>query len=509
MRRNRASLPPILGLLLAVTGAAGRTAPALPAAPAQAAETALGDRIRTFLQAPRFAGAAWGIQVADLDTGRVVFEHNAGKYFIPASTTKLFTAALALERLGPDRRLRTSLYAAARPGPDGVLAGDLVLYGRGDPALASPWAGGPFRTDPLEAMAARLKALGVRAVQGDVVGDDSFFTAPPYGPGWEWQDLGYAYGAEPTALTVHAGTVDLWVYPATGAGRPCFLFTQPGQGLFTFRNGTGTGPARPVQAWRMPGEEAIRVTGSLPPGAAPVRLTLSVRDSARFAAQLLARALARNGIRASGQARAVHAGEAPAPLDPAGLTELAWVEGPPVAELVRDLLKRSDNQAAQLLWLQVGAAAGGDPSQDTAQRSAAAMAAWLAEIGQGPEDAVLEDGAGLSRRNLVTPAALVRLLTHMDRRGTAAVFRDSLPVAGVDGTLRRRLAGTPAEGNLRAKTGTLRWTRALAGYLTGGRGERLAFALMLNNYRPAPGASAGEADLDTLAALLADRSLSK
>jgi D-alanyl-D-alanine carboxypeptidase/D-alanyl-D-alanine-endopeptidase (penicillin-binding protein 4) len=162
MNRNRAPILPILGLLLAgLVPVAGRTAPAGPGVPAAAAaDAALRARIRAFLQAPRFAAAAWGIQVTSLDDGRVVFEHQAGRYFTPASTTKLFTAALALERLGPDRRLRTSLYGSAPPGPDGVLAGDLVLYGRGDPALANPWMDGPFRTDPLEAMAARLKARG-------------------------------------------------------------------------------------------------------------------------------------------------------------------------------------------------------------------------------------------------------------------------------------------------------------------------------------------------------------
>ena len=368
MNFRRFTSAPVLCALLAglVPGSAAQAPPSAPAASTPDAD--LAARIRTFIEAPRFAAATWGIQVTDLDTGRVVFEHNAGKYFIPASTTKLFTAALALERLGPDRKLRTSLYASGRPGPDGVLTGDLVLYGRGDPALASPWTGSPFQEDPLEAMAVRLQTLGIRAVQGDLVGDDSYFTAPPYGPGWEWEDLGFTYGAEPTALTVHHGAVDLWVYPAPVPGRPCFLFAQPGHGLFTFANQTGTGPARPVRAERRPGEETIRVTGSLPPGAAPVRLGVPVRDSARFAAQLLARALARHGIQVRGRVRSVHAQDRPAPMDPSGLAELAWVESPPVGDLVRDLLKRSDNLYAQLLLLQVGAAAEGAPGQDHAQR---------------------------------------------------------------------------------------------------------------------------------------------
>jgi D-alanyl-D-alanine carboxypeptidase/D-alanyl-D-alanine-endopeptidase (penicillin-binding protein 4) len=468
------------------------------------AQDDLGAAIRAFIQAPRFAAATWGIEVADLDTGRVLFAHNAGKYFIPASNAKLFTAAMALQELGPDRRLRTSLYAGAPPGPDGVLAGDLVLYGRGDPALLGPGTAGPFRPDPLEDLARRLEALGVRAVQGDLVGDDSFFAAPPYGPGWEWEDLGAAYGAEPTALTVHRGTVDLWVYPAPGPGRPCFLFAQPGHGLFTFRNGTRTGPAQPVRAERLPGEEAIRVTGSLPPGAAPVRLTVSVRDPARFAAQLLGRALARHGIQVRGRIRSAHYRDRPAPPEAAGQVELAGLEGPTVGELVRDLLKRSDNLYAQCLLLQAGARPGPwAQAGDTARRGAAALAAWLAKAGLDPAAAALEDGAGLSRGDLVTPDALVRLLAHMDRQPEGRQFQADLPVAGVDGTLQRRLGGTPAQGNLRAKTGTLRFTRALSGYLTDAGGARLAFALLLNNYRPAPGAPPAEADLDTLAALLA------
>ena len=488
---------PIRTLLLALCLALG------PYPPCRADDPALAAAIRRIIEAPRYAAATWGVKVVSLDSGRVLFEHNAGKYFVPASNTKLFTAAMALQVLGPELRLRTSLYATARPGPDGAVDGDLILYGRGDPTLMRPWDGGPYRPDPLEDLARQLQDRGVRTVRGDLVGDDSYFDAPPYGPGWEWEDLRFAYGAAPTALSLHHNVQDLWVYPAPVPGRPCFLFAQPGHGLASFSNATTTcepGAERPVRAERWPGESSIHVSGSLPPGAAPVRLTLTVHDSALWSARLLERALARHGIQVRGRARALHARDRIAPLEPERLHELGHLESPPVLEMLRMLSKDSNNQYAQLMLLQAGALRSG--AGDTAARGLLAMAAWMARVGLAPGGAVLEEGSGLSRKNLLTPDAVSQLLTTMDRQPEAAAFRALLPVAGVDGTLRARLRDTPAQGNLAAKTGTLRGTHALSGYVTTAAGERLAFAILRNNYpstQPRP-----QADLDAIAELLAE-----
>lgn len=545
-----------LTLLLSAPGLAAPAhlpAPLPPAAapvPATAQAAALAERIRRVLDAPRFQAASWGVEVLSLDSGQVLFARNPHQAFLPASNAKLFTVAMALQELGPERRLRTSLYAAARPGPDGVLAGDLVLYGRGDPTLMRPWTGGPARPDPMEDLVRQLQAQGVRSIQGDLVGDDSYFDAPPYAPGWAWEDLRFAYGAEPTALTIHHNLVDLWVYPAPVAGRPCFLFAQPGHGLFSFRNDTTTRPAgaaQGVRADRAPGESTIRVTGSLAPGAAPVRLTVTIRDGALFAANLLERALARHGIPVRGRVRAVHAGDPPegpeapgtpkavagpkaqgVPSDPAALAdqpasdnragmdtaasfpagpgrvELGHLDSPPLRSLVRDLMKDSLNPYAQLLLLQAGGLRPDFPG-DSVQRGLAVLADWMAKAGLDPGSVQLEDGAGGSRRNLVQPDAIVRLLAHMDGQPEAAAFRDSLPVAGVDGTLRLRMGGTAAQGNLRAKTGTLRGTHALSGYVTSAGGERLAFAILLNNDPDGAGqrGPSAQAGLDAVAELLA------
>jgi len=280
----------LLALLLAPGPLPGRAVPT--PAPLADPVASLGERIRSLIEAPRFAAATWGIKVVSLDSGRVLFEHNAGKYFVPASNTKLFTAAMALQELGPQLRIRTSLYASAKPGADGALPGDLILYGRGDPTLMRPWNGGPYRPDPLETLAQQLQDQGVRTVQGDLVGDDSYFSGPPFGPGWEWEDLRFAYGAEPTALTLHHNVVDVWVYPAPSPGRPCFLFAQPGQGLASFSNATLTcapGAEQPVRADRAPYETAVRVTGSLAPGADPAPVSRSRYRTLTAGATRLAR----------------------------------------------------------------------------------------------------------------------------------------------------------------------------------------------------------------------------
>jgi D-alanyl-D-alanine carboxypeptidase/D-alanyl-D-alanine-endopeptidase (penicillin-binding protein 4) len=483
-----------------------------PAAGPQAVQTqvyppdpvqALGAGIRQIIEAPRFRAATWGIEVVSLDTGRVLFEHNAGKYLVPASNTKLFTAAMALQELGPALRIRTSLYGSARPGADGTLRGDLILFGRGDPTLMRPWKGGPFQADPMEALAQQLQDQGVRAIQGDLVGDDSYFAEPPYGPGWEWEDLKFAYGAEPTALTLHHNVVDLWVYPAPAAGQPCFLFAQPGQGLIPFRNDTRTAAAGPgIRAERLPGESSIRVTGSLAPGSAPVRLTMTVHDAALWSAGLLRRALARRGIEVLGQVKSAHYQDREPPLETARLVELGHLDSPPLLEILRELLKNSNNLYAQLTLLQAGARRSGQAG--TVHQGLLAMAAWMARAGLRPEDSVLEEGSGLSRKNLLKPDGIIQLLAYMDRQPEAASFRALLPLAGVDGTLRLRMQGGAAQGNLSAKTGTMRNTHALSGYVTSAGGERLAFAILLNNdHGAASGEPAAPSVLDRIAELLA------
>src|SRR5688572_7365294 len=171
-----------------------------PQATSQQPETldSLRARLATHIAQPRFAPAAWGIKIVSLDTGKTIFEHNARKYFNPASNAKLFTAALALEHFGADFRIKSSIYSTTRPDASGTLKGDLILYGRGDPTMAARLNGGDYFRG-LDPLIAQLVNAGVRRIEGDVVGDDSYFAGPPLGAGWEWDDLQAYYGAEVSA----------------------------------------------------------------------------------------------------------------------------------------------------------------------------------------------------------------------------------------------------------------------------------------------------------------------
>ena len=148
----------------------------------------LQTRLGEHLGQPRFAAAFWGVKIVSLDSGKTLFEHNAGKLLKPASNAKLFTGALALDRLGPEYRIKTSFYAAARPDSDGTLHGDLIVYGRGDPSFAARFNGGDYGKS-LEPLVATLTATRVKRIEGDLIGDESYFRGPPFGSSWTWDDL--------------------------------------------------------------------------------------------------------------------------------------------------------------------------------------------------------------------------------------------------------------------------------------------------------------------------------
>jgi serine-type D-Ala-D-Ala carboxypeptidase/endopeptidase (penicillin-binding protein 4) len=494
--------------LLAIVCLAG--ANALASTPAAADATgSLSAALSNHVHQPRFERASWGMKIVSLDTGAEVFAHHAGKLHKPASNAKLFTGALALDKLGPQFRIRTSLYAAAAPDRRGRVEGDLIVYGRGDPCFSVRFDG--VRTGQwLDPLAQALFEAGVREVRGDLVADESFFRGPPYGGSWSWEDLQYYYGAPVSALTVQDNTVDLEIMPGTGVGEPCRIAMQPPAAHLWFVNLTQT-VVTGGRAWldltRSPGGFVVEMRGAMPLDASLRKDAVSVPDPARWFGLLLQDSLARHGIRVRGDVRPVDWRERELrPLSLENLVELAAVDSRPMAEIVTAMMKPSQNLYAQLLLLQVGAQA-----QLTNRVPANTESAGLAELGRFLERAgiprgsvLFDEGSGLSRAALVTPEAIVGLLRFMDRHPQRAAFLDSLPVAGVDGTLRLRMRGTPAAGNVRAKTGTIRFVNTLSGYVTTAAGERLAFALMLNNHAPGEDDPSARADLDRIAVLLAE-----
>jgi len=469
---------------------------------------ALQARIVDHISAPRFAAAAWGLKIVSLDTGKALFEHQAHKLLKPASVAKLYTGALALDRLGPEFRIRTSLYSATRPSKSGALAGDLMVYGRGDPSFAARFNEGDYAPS-LEPLAQALAAAGVQRISGDLVGDETFFRGPPLGSGWMWEDLQCYYGAEVSALTVDDNVVDLTFSPGPRPGAPCSFTAGPATPFLQFINRTQTGPpggARQIHLYRPIGENTVYLTGSLPLGDTNYVDAVTVHQPAMWFLARFKEALARRGITIGGRMRAVNwLDRESKAVEYSKLIELGHAESRPMKELVQRMMKSSQNLYAQLLLLQVGARSGW-LTNDTLTTEAAGLAEldrFLGEAGVRKSEVLLEEGSGLSRGALVTPDSTLALLQYMHRHRHSAVFLDSLPTAGVDGSLRNRMKGTLATGKARAKPGSLRHVNTLSGYVTTAAGERLAFALMLNNYKVPEGGSPARTELDDLVVLLA------
>jgi serine-type D-Ala-D-Ala carboxypeptidase/endopeptidase (penicillin-binding protein 4) len=458
-----------------------------PTAPPRTLEE-LRARVRELVSRPEFASSNLAIKVASLDTGRVLLEENAGKWMQPASNMKLYTVAAALDRLGPDYHFITSVYAPARPDASGTLRGDLTVYGRGDPSYATRFnpAGDADYYRAIDALASNITAAGVRRVEGDLVGDESYFTGSPVPPGWEWDDLQWYYGAEVSALTVNDNAVDLSIKPGARAGDPCRITLGPDTSVVTIVDRTKTserGTTRELAVNRPLGQSTIEIRGTMPLDDRGFTASLAAPRPALIFVTMLRTALERRGVVFTGKARTVDA-EARAdgqPLPVSSLVEIATRQSPPLSVIAAQTLKPSQNLYAELILRALGKAAATNQRQTSEEAGIAAVKEFLSRAGVDAGRIVMLDGSGLSRANLVTAESTLQLLTYMNRHRAGQIFREALPIAGTDGTLRNRMKNTPAQNNVRAKTGTLGTATSLSGYLFSASGERLVFSLMINN----------------------------
>ncbi|MBK8002185.1 MAG: D-alanyl-D-alanine carboxypeptidase/D-alanyl-D-alanine-endopeptidase [Verrucomicrobia bacterium] len=491
-------------IVLLIVTVAGRSL-STEVTPTNSGRAELQATLTAHLSQDRFHAAAWAVKVVSLDSGETFFEHNPHKLLKPASNAKLFTGAAVLDRLGPDFRIKTSLYAATRPEKSGTLRGDLIIYGRGDPCFAERFNGGSY-SNILKPIVDAIAAAGIKQIKGDLIGDESYFRGPPFGTQWTWDDLQQYYGAEFSALTVQDNVVDLIIKPGDRIGAPCEIVTLPSTSYLAFSNRVVTVEAdskRRVSIYRPVGENVVYVSGWMPLTGSNLVDSVSVHDPARWFVTLLKEALARRGIRVTGNARTMNwLDRQIAPLVLDDLVELGSVQSAPLRTILSRMMKPSQNLYAHLLLLQLGSnwRTPPMPEQTTEDVGLAEMNTFLKTAGVRDGDVLLEEGSGLSRGALVTPNSTIALLQHMRRHPHFEVFRESLPVAGVDGTLRNRMRNTAAAGNVRAKTGTLRYVNTLSGYLTNKAGENLAFSLMLNNYD----GDAARAALDKIVVTLAE-----
>jgi D-alanyl-D-alanine carboxypeptidase/D-alanyl-D-alanine-endopeptidase (penicillin-binding protein 4) len=481
--------------------------PSLGAAP-QTIED-LRVRIREVLSRPEYAASQLAVKVASLDTGRVLFEENAGKWMQPASNMKLFTVAAALDRFGPDYRFVTSVYAPARPDSAGTLRGDLVVYGRGDPTYATRFnpAGETDYYRALDELAAKIYAAGVRRVEGDLVGDESYFAGTRLAPGWSWDDLQWWYGAEVSALSVNDNSVSLSIRPGPRVGDPALITVGPSTSLVTIVDRTRTvarGQRRELSVHRPLGQNVIEVRGQMPIDDRGFVASVAISNPALMFVTLLRNSLERRGVVFTGRSRTIDAvsrADNNQPLQVSSLVELATRESPPLSIIAAQTLKPSQNLYAELLLRSLGKAAATDPRQTAEEAGVAAVRQFLSRAGVNPADVQMLDGSGLSDGDRATADATIKLLVHMSRHPAGFKFREALPIAGVDGTLRNRMKGTAAMNNVRAKTGTLSSASTLSGYLFTAAGERLVFSLMINN--PPRDSDSRAGFTDAIAVLLA------
>ncbi len=462
----------MIGGTLAATTTAVLLAAAAPPA-GGAAQSRTSRAVARALQTSAFKGAIVAVSVREASSGRTVYARSADISMTPASTLKLATTAAALDAYGPDARFRTTLEAAARPSESGGLSGDLYLVAGGDPSLSRELEARP-EFGVFELLADALMGAGVRRVDGALIACDGIFAKDRRGQDWTWEDLVWWYGAEAAALTFADGAANLKIGPGPEPGAPLMIERHPASAYYRVESegvtcGDSLTPG--ITLDRPLGGNVIKLNGCLPAGWPILEKWVALEDPVRYAATVMGEALKAKGID-------VVAGVGTCEAPPAGLSVLATYEGAPMAEILKDVNKPSHNVRAEMLLRLLGRKAKGEGS---AKAGTDAVREFLKAQGVDVSTWDLQDGSGLSRTDLVTASGVTELLVAMRRHAHATAFRDSLPVSGLDGTLKTRLGGRRTAGRIVAKTGRVRHTAALAGYATPRRGEELAFAIFVNH----------------------------
>ncbi|HMJ08313.1 MAG TPA: D-alanyl-D-alanine carboxypeptidase/D-alanyl-D-alanine-endopeptidase [Pyrinomonadaceae bacterium] len=450
-------------------------------------------RIRSRLVRPELRRGSVGIKVTSLASGRTVFEENAERYFMPASNMKNFTVATAMEKLTPDFRFVTSVYAAAMPGSGGTVKGDVRIYGRGDVSISTAFSDGNYYKG-LDDLADKIVQAGVRKIDGDLVGDDSYFIGDALPATWEWDDLQWYYGAEVSALPLNDNAFDLTVAPGV-SGYGCVAKVSPLNLIVRVVNQcttTAAGTKRDLKIVKRLNENIIEISGSLPVGDSGFSGSVTFTRPAELFVALLKERLALKGVTVTGRTRVL--ASRPSATAPAQV-EIARLESPPFSVIAGKTMKPSQNMYTETILRALGERMRADLAQkpsvagvkdETAPRESmelglTAVRNFLSQIGVAPDSVMQYDGSGLSRHDLVTPAAVVAVYTYMAKQSRySQAWRDALTIAGVDGTLKNRFAGTKASGNLRGKTGTIDQVSALSGYMTTAGGEQLIVSIIVN-----------------------------
>lgn len=433
-------------------------------------EIALAADLATLLNA-RTRDGAWGVVVSSLSRGDTLFSYRADAPMLPASTFKLFTTALAFERLGPSHQFATDILRDGSVDPDGTLRGSLYLHGGGDPSMSPRYmSGGPDA--PMRALAKLVADAGIKRVSGDVVGDAGAFDAKRIPDGWLSRYLDDSYASRVSALSLNENLLNVVIAPGRSGGAGV-VSLQPATVAYKVVNNTRTGAGRGgrLVVSRTP-DGTIIARGTIGARSEPKVYQVVVDDPAIFATGAFRKALEREGIEVGGELRLG--------ATPSSATRVGTFRSPPLWALASDMNRESVNHIAELLLR--GAARPGSPDGvGSAERANVLLRDFMVQKVGARGDAVnAADGSGLSTLDRITPRSLVQLLGYANRATWGREFHQSLPVAGQSELLRRRMIATPASGNLHAKTGTTNEVIALGGYVTSQNGELLAFSFLYN-----------------------------
>jgi D-alanyl-D-alanine carboxypeptidase/D-alanyl-D-alanine-endopeptidase (penicillin-binding protein 4) len=469
------------------------TVPQVSAAKTVQTLASLQSMIAGRLSRPEVRRGRVGVKIVSLNTGKVVYEQDADKYFMPASNMKNFTVAAALETLGPDFRFVTSVKAASMPDSAGVVHGPLMIIGRGDVSASTSFDPAfPQTIDhyrAIDALAAQIAATGVKRVEGDLIADESYFQGFPVPETWEWDDLEGYDGTEISAFPLNDNVVDITV-DAASVGQPCVVGVKPANQLVHFINNcvtTAEGYPPRVTLRKSMDQNLVTIDGAIPAGGKEFVRSIAFTHPADLYIALLKERLQLKGIAVNGVARTVNK------PDRAAIVEIAKIQSPSFSTIAAKTMKPSQNMYTETILWALGEKIRPDsdpiktsPSQvtkpDSAQLGLSAVRDFLSKVGIAPDAIVQHDGSGLSRHDLITPDAVVKLYTYMAKESRyAQVWRDSLSIAGVDGTLRNRFKGTAAAGNIRGKTGTIDQVSALSGYMSTAAGEPVVLSIIVND----------------------------
>jgi len=428
-------------------------------------DAGLREALSRIVNSRPFSSARTSVQVLDADSGLSIYSHDAELPLKPASNMKVVTSAAALALLGPEFKFKTSFYASRPPESTGTLRGDVFIKGGGSPGLVGEewWL-----------IARRIRALGVTRIEGDLIGDDTYFDDSRRGPRWPSPVVDNPYNAPVGALSCFYSSVQITVR-ATSPGKPPEVFLDPVSSYFKVMNRavTAAGPLDLRVGRQWDGEQnIIHVDGRIPPGAGPITTYRSVEEPTLYALSAFKDAIAREGITITGSLRAGVA--------PKGLHLLLVHESKPLADLIQDMNKESNNFMAESILKTIGAETGGAPG--TSQKGAAAVKRYLESLGIGTTGLVQADGSGLSPDNRVSADILARtLLATQSDFQAAPEFMASLPIGGIDGTLDHRMMTGPASRRIRAKTGFINGVSSLSGYAWNDNGRLLVFSIVVND----------------------------